>query len=204
MRPPGVPRSPLKPGSVAWKSNEIMGVRRISATLRLAGGNGVPKMGWQVDVSPQTLGFLLPTGGQRWRLSTVVSGDGRSVGTTSGLCLCTSLEVQWLQIPPHKSLHPSPATPHHRWGGSDPALGGHRHPLSGFSHPFPTAPGADDAGDHYQEATATTTTSSPTHPKDGRYRGITWGWGASPGDALHRHTVETEVARAEASCFGSA
>uniref|UniRef100_A0A8B9NJ79 Scavenger receptor cysteine rich family member with 4 domains n=1 Tax=Accipiter nisus TaxID=211598 RepID=A0A8B9NJ79_9AVES len=30
--------------------------------------------------------------------------------------------------------------------------------------------GADDAGDHYQEATATTTTSAPTHPKDGSLR----------------------------------
>ncbi|KAM9615551.1 scavenger receptor cysteine-rich domain-containing group B protein [Morphnus guianensis] len=30
--------------------------------------------------------------------------------------------------------------------------------------------GADNAGDHYQEATATTTTSAPTHPKDGSLR----------------------------------
>ncbi|KAK4812261.1 hypothetical protein QYF61_012936 [Mycteria americana] len=35
--------------------------------------------------------------------------------------------------------------------------------------------GADDAGDHFQEATATTTTSTLTRPKEGRYRGITLG-----------------------------
>lgn len=90
--------------------------------LRLAVGNGVPKMGWQVDVSPQTLGFLLPTGGQQWLLSTVVSGDGRSVVPPLVSVHFPGSAVAadpTLHIPASIPGHPTPPL-----GGSDPALGG--------------------------------------------------------------------------------
>lgn len=78
-----------------------------------------------MTVSPKMLGFLLPTGGQQQQQwGAVVTSDGQSVGTTSGLCLYTSLEVQWLHIPPRTSLHPSAASPTLLLGVSDPALGG--------------------------------------------------------------------------------
>lgn len=83
--------------------------------LRLAVGNGVPKMGWQVDVSPQTLGFLLPMGGQQWLLSTVVSGDGWSVATTSGLCALFWKCSGCRSHPTHPCIHPRP--PHTTAGG---------------------------------------------------------------------------------------
>lgn len=107
---------------------------------------------------PHSPGFVLHLG----TAVAVSVGDGCSVALPL-VPICA----------PGCTSHPTPLQPFHTTAGGPV-------PWSHFSHLSSTAPGADDTEDHFQEATATTTTLGPTRPKEGKYWGVTWGHSATP------------------------